>query len=193
MSSGELHPVPAWGHGEGFLSLGAGAPVDGAVRVVDRLAIVDRLHRYCWSYDERRAEQLRDCFTQDGVWEGNVMGEIPIGPFTGVDEIVRWLTEFWPHQRDQRRHMFVNTIVEDQQDETATALAYLLLFGARNAAVRLETTAFYRLALRKEGEQWRLAHLFAGFDAPFWPGALAELTERARRRHGIGPDLEGKS
>jgi hypothetical protein len=185
MSSEDLHPVPAWGHGGGFLSLGGGAPLDDQAALADRLLILERLHRYSWCYDERRPELLGDCFTEDGVWEGNVMGEVAIGPFSGRREVVAWLSEFWPHQRDQRRHMFLNAVVEEQSSDRARALAYLLLFGAKRASVRLETSAFYRVDLLKQAGGWRISHMFAGFDAPFWPGALDELSPRARARHGI--------
>jgi hypothetical protein len=179
-----LQPAPAWAHAHGFLDLVEATPVDPA-RAADRLLIVERVHRYCWSYDERRLELLRACFTDDGVWEGDVMGEIAIGPFVGVSEIGRWMSEFWPHQRDQRRHMILNAVVLDQQLEEASVVAYLLLMSAKAAAVRVETMGFYRMRMRKADGIWRIQHLFAGFDAPFWPGQLAELNSRARARHGI--------
>jgi SnoaL-like protein len=185
MSAADLHPVPAWAHGNGFLELAEAEPLSDPAQVADRLLIVERVHRYCWSYDERRLELLRDCFTPDGIWEGNVMGEIPIGPFVGAEEITRWMTEFWPVQRDQRRHMILNAIMLEQGPEEATALTYLLLTGAKDSSVRVETTGFYRTRMRKDGGRWRIAHLFAGFDAPFWPGKLEQLSERGRARHGI--------
>lgn len=171
-----LHPAPAWASSAGVLDplaqSGLGSPLDV-------------VHRYCWSYDERRAEALRDCFAEDGVWEGLVMGEIPIGPFAGGATILEWLTRFWPHQHDQRRHMIVNPLVVEDGPGEATVLAYLLLMSARDSAAKLETTGFYRVRVRHEEDRWRIVHLFGGFDAPFWPGKLEQLSERGRRRHGI--------
>lgn len=156
-----------------------------AADATDRILIVERVHRYCWSYDERRLELLRACFTDDGIWEGDVMGEIGIGPFVGADEIGRWMSEFWPHQRDQRRHMILNSVVLDQSPAEASVISYLLLMSAKNAAVRVETMGFYRMRMLKADGNWRIEHLFAGFDAPFWPGQLEELSGTARTRHGI--------
>lgn len=178
-------PTPAWGHAGGFLDLSPPRPLVGAEAVADRLMILDRLHRYAWGYDERRADLLRECFWEDGVWEGDVMGRTPIGPFEGVERIVSWLADFWPVQRDQRRHMFLTPVVEDQEPASATVVSYMQLLGASDASVRLETTAFYRVRMRKAEGLWRIAHLFAGFDAPFWPGKVEELSPRARTRHGI--------
>ena len=178
------HPRPAWGHADGFLALTEATPLD-AEAAADRLLIVERVHRYCWSYDERQLDLLEACFTEDGVWEGNVMGQIVIGPFEGSPAIRTWMSEFWPHQRDQRRHMIVNPVVLEQSEDEALTIAYILLMSSKDAQVKLETMGFYRMRMRKLDGLWRIAHLFGGFDAPFWPGQLAELSERGRARHGI--------
>lgn len=184
-------PAPAWAHAAGLLELGDGsaAPADASS---DRLLILERIHRYCWGYDERRLEQLLDCFTADAVWEGNVMGETPIGPIRGREAIGEWLTGFWKHQHDQRRHMILNAIVEEQSEDSATVWTYLILMSAAAARVSVETTGFYRYDVECVDGIWRIAHLFAGFDAPFWPGELRKLSSSGRRRHGVFEDaVEG--
>ncbi|GGY91928.1 nuclear transport factor 2 family protein [Novosphingobium colocasiae] len=178
-------PVPAWAHRTGLLALGPALPAKGDAGALDRHLICERIARYCWAYDERQEDLLADCFTEDGIWEGNVLGKIPIGPFEGREKVRQWLAGFWPHQHDQRRHMILNTLVEAQDADTATTLSYLLLMGADGTAVKLETTGFYRVHYRKEGETWRIARLTAGFDAPFWPGSIETMSDRGRARHGV--------
>lgn len=196
MTNGTISPsdensplkLPAWGHHCGMISLGeAIVPVD-ARAVADRSLFSERIVRYCWAYDERQLDLLADCFTEDGVWEGNVLGEIPIGPFTGRGAIRKWLSEFWPHQRDQRRHMILNTIVEAQTGHTASTLSYLLLMSSDGERPKLETTGFYRVDYKREDAAWRISHLTAGFDAPFWPGNIKTMSERGRARHGVSAD-----
>lgn len=177
--------VPAWAHAAGILALGDGVEVDGAPALADRLAICERIARYCWSYDERRLGPLTDCFTEDGVWEGNVLGQIPIGPFAGRDRIGAWLSDFWPHQKDQRRHMILNTIVEEQAADRALTLSYLLLMASTGEAISMESMGFYKTTYRKEGNVWRISRLTAGFDKPFWPGELRRMSARGRARHGV--------
>ena len=174
--------LPGWAHHSGALSLGTGLPQadpDAARLVIERVA------RYCWSYDERRADLLADCFTDDGCWEGNVLGKVPVGPFAGRERIVRWLTEFWPHQHDQRRHMLLNNLVESLTKDRAVTLSYLLLMSSDGMASKVECTGFYRCELRREGQVWRIARMTACFDAPFWPGQLDSMSERGKRRHGV--------
>ena len=185
-ATGPAPPLPAWAHRVGLLDLGEAVPPADLEAVRDRLLFSERISRYCWCYDERRADLLAACFTEDGIWEGDVLGQVPIGPFRGRDRIVRWLTEFWPHQHDQRRHMILNTIVEAQGADLATTCSYLLLMGSDGRAASLETTGFYRTRYRKVGGQWLIERLTAGFDAPFWPGDINRMSARGRARHGVG-------
>ena len=62
----------------------------------------------------------------------------------GRSAVVGWLTGFWPHQTDQRRHVVTNLIVERCEGNSATCLAYLLLVGSTRATVALESAGLYR-------------------------------------------------
>ena len=180
--------VPAWAHATGLLTLGAPCPMSDAAAIADRLLVCEVIARYCWGYDERREAALAHCFTDDAVWEGNVLGRTRIGPFEGRARIMKWLTNFWPYQRDQRRHMLMNTIVEEQSADAATTLSYLQLVGSNGNEVALETTGFYRVRYRRTAQGWQIGHLFAGFDAPFWPGDIEAMSAKARARHGVAVD-----
>lgn len=177
--------ISAWAHRVGMLDLGSSVAASERCDASDRAAICERIVRYGWAYDERRIEHLGDCFTDDAIWEGNVLGQVPIGPFEGREAIIDWLSKFWPHQKDQRRHMILNTIVEMQNDETAETLSYLLLMASKGDAISMESMGFYRVAYRRDGPAWRIARLTAGFDKPFWPGQLDTMSEKGRVRHGV--------
>lgn len=177
--------LPAWGHSANILHLGPAVRPASASAAMDRALICERIARYCWAYDERRLELLADCFTEDAVWEGNVIGQIPIGPFVGRDKIMAWLSDFWPHQKDQRRHMLLNTIVEQQTDNAAVTFSYLLLMSSTGDAMSMEAMGFYRTEYRQQDGHWQIARLTAGFDKPFWPGELKKMSARGRSRHGV--------
>jgi ketosteroid isomerase-like protein len=167
---------------------GAAALSPSDPELVPRLgaaALTEAVSRYCWAFDERRRDLLADCFTEDAVWEGTVAASQTVGPLRGRDRILEWLAEFWPHQRDQRRHILTNFLVEALSEEEADVYAYLLLTSARDETVSVETTGFYRTRLALDDGRWRIRHLFAGFDAPFWPGKVENLSDAARNRHGL--------
>lgn len=182
--------LPAWGHASGTLLLQGGEVSDSLQSVANRIKITERIARYCWAYDERRVELLADCFTEDAVWEGNVLGHIPIGPFQGRDRLIKWLTGFWPYQHDQRRHMLLNTIVENLTADTALTLSYMLLMSSNAREVSVETSGFYRVTYRRDAENWRIDRLTGGFDAPFWPGEIDRMSPGGRARHGVAPKIQ---
>lgn len=177
--------ISAWAHHAGLLTLGLPRPTPERCGASDRAEFCERIARYCLAYDERRIELLGECFTPDAIWEGSVLGQVAIGPFEGREAIVGWLSEFWPHQKDQRRHMILNTIVEEQTGETAVTLSYLLLMASTGETVSIESMGFYRTAYRQQDSAWRIARLTAGFDKPFWPGQLDAMSARGRARHGV--------
>jgi ketosteroid isomerase-like protein len=177
-----LRPPPAWATRTGLVRLASRPPVglDAAQ------ALQDRLHRYCWGFDERRHDVLVDTFTADAVWVGDVMGETSIGPHRGRDAVLSWLAAFWEHQRDQRRHVVTNFVLEEMSDTTATAMAYLLLLGASKSSAALEAAGLYRVEYRLEQDgAWRISHLTAGFDAPFWKTEVESMEPWVRELFGI--------
>lgn len=162
-------PVPGWARTSGHATVGpqVAGSADPATEALDRLLIAERIARYGWGYDERDLALLADCFTVDGVWEGSIMGGDRVGPHEGRDAVVAFLTEFWAVQTDQRRHVFTNVVVEELAGDRAVAHAYLVLTASSAGAMTPVTNGPYRLVLRRDAGVWRIAHLLAGFDAPF--------------------------
>jgi hypothetical protein len=92
--------TPGWGSATGNLKIYE-ATNDLTLNIVlDRIAIADRIYRYAWAFDERRIDALRNCFTNDAVWEGNTQGLMPVPPINGRKLITDWLSGFWLHQKD---------------------------------------------------------------------------------------------
>lgn len=167
MDEEEQQPVPGWSRTLGLSTVGPG-PVSSGDPAIDRILIMDRIFRYGWSFDERNIDGLGECFTEDGIWEGWVMGTDHVGPFNGRTAIQEFMGEFWPNQRDQRRHVFTNVIVDNCTGTTAQAHAYLLLMSSMDAATSAVTVGPYRFDLVKdEGGVWRLSRLRGGWDSPF--------------------------
>ncbi len=135
------------------------------------------VHRYSWGVDERLADVVASIFTPDAVWEGNVMGEVRVGPFVGHEQVMDWLTRFWGVQKDQRRHVFSNLVVEEADDERVVAYAVLQIFGATRARSAYETSAFCRLVLRTHDEGLAIERFTVGFDSPFWAPHEVETME----------------
>ncbi len=187
MSAPPLRPRPGWASATGVAQLPAVAVGDVSIRV----HLEECLARYCWGFDERLSDTLADCFTPDAIWSGHVMGETQIGPFTGREQVLTWLTGFWPYQRDQRRHIITTMTVTALGETpsgtpTAEAHAYLLLVGTKRRTTTLECSGLYRLSFSQEVDgQWRISHLTAGFDSPFWSGEVEDMEPWVRQLFGI--------
>lgn len=159
-------PTPGWASASGQVRLPPAEAAEPA-GAADRAAIAERVHRYGWGYDERDQTGLGDCFTEDGIWEGSIMGADKVGPYQGREAVVSFLMEFWAVQTDQRRHIFTNVVVSDLTDSAAVAHAYLLLTASADGVMTPVTTGPYRFELRRDDGVWRIGRLVAGFDAPF--------------------------
>ena len=161
-------PVPAWGHSSGLLDIRSDEPLDPGL-LADRMAIIERMYRYAWSFDERQRDMLGECFAKDATWEASFMGATTIGPFEGRSAVVVFMTSFWADQLDQRRHMIMNPIVVDQGPSEATVLTYHLLVSTTSqSGVVPVTTGFYSVAMRKTSKGlWKIRKLVAGYDVPF--------------------------
>lgn len=163
----DMKPSPGWAMERGHANLRAltnGIPGENGL---DRFLIAERIYRYGWAYDERHRELLGDCFTSDGIWEGSIMGQTSVGPFIGRDAVVEFLTSFWTEQRDQRRHIFTNIIIDGLAGGQAMAHAYLILTASCDSKMTPVTTGPYRFELDKGDDSWRFTRLVGGFDAPF--------------------------
>lgn len=178
-----LRPVPAWGAltGAADLQLDAWQSIPGSVVA----EVQQTLFRYAWAFDDRREQLLEQCFTEDARWEGLVMGETGVGPFIGRAEVMRWLTRFWKYQKDQRRHIYTNLIVDRVDGDDAVAFAYLQLMGSSEAVSSIESVGFVRIRLRRDGASWRISEFFSGFDSPFWTMEVSEMNSWLRDLFGV--------
>jgi hypothetical protein len=170
MSEAEpLRPAPAWASEAGIVAMQPSAGAASAGPAGDRLLIAERIARYGWAFDERDRAGVADCFTADGVWEGQVMGIEPIGPFEGRTAVVEFLTSFWDEQDDQRRHVFANVVVDQLLGDGATAHAYVILLRSSEASMTPLTAGPFRFELARDAGDgvWRIARLLAGFDTSF--------------------------
>jgi ketosteroid isomerase-like protein len=159
--------LPAWGHAAGLLDL-TPENTRGSEPAPAHAAMIDRMSRYAWAFDERRVDLLADNFTEDATWIADIRGEQRIGPHLGRDAIVAFMSGFWPVQTDQRRHMILNHLVTEVSDDTGTILSYHLLMAAMADALVPVTTGFYSVQMRREADGcWRISSLLAGYDIPF--------------------------
>ena len=169
-------PRPAWGSKDGFCSVGGPQPCDAGA-IIDRVLIAETVYRYAWAFDEHDRHLLAACFWPDGRFVGSFMGTEDVGPFEGRDAIVDWLGGAMDLQLHQRRHHVTNLVVDALTSTTATAGAFLHMTAVVDQEILAITAGFYRVAMEKDRDVWRIREMFAGFDRPFY---MPDEVERAQ-------------
>ncbi|MGK0741957.1 nuclear transport factor 2 family protein [Leucobacter sp. Z1108] len=183
----KFRPEPAWGSQAGLLKI---APQNSEPVPAQLFIDVQQvLNRFTWGTDERLLEVLADCFAEEAVWEASVMGETRVGPFVGRDQVLDWYTRFWPVQKDQRRHVLTNLIVDPvDADGNVEAHALMQVYGATRAKSDFEASAFCRFVLIHQSGRLVIRRLIAGFDSPFWsPHEVESMEDWLCDLFGIDP------
>lgn len=157
----------SWGHAHGLVDLRRPVQAPDVETLVARQAIIETLQAYGWSIDERRWDVLGDVLTEDFVFRGDIAGTAHLDELDSREAYLDWLKAYTGTLEVQLRHTFSNVLVTEQDDASATALAYVVLLAVSQEGARVASTAFYRASLRREDGAWRVAHLYTGFDAAF--------------------------
>jgi len=158
---------PGWGHRSGLLDLRPADPAT-APTDADRAALIERCARYAWGFDERRADLLEDCFTEDTTWSGQVAGGGRIGPHRGRTAVLEFMTGFWLRQHEQRRHLLLNHVIAMTDPNEAVVHSYHVLLAAEPTSIAITASGFYRMRMRVEHDGiWRISHVLSGYDRRF--------------------------
>jgi hypothetical protein len=123
-----------------------------------RLAIGELVSRYSFYYDERQIDRLVELFEPDAVFVfDSAIGDVG-SRLDGRDEILRTLAERSASMPQvQRRHVVTNTFVEDLDEESASAVTYLLLASTENGQMAILASGVYRDRFARRDGQWRFA------------------------------------
>lgn len=176
-------PVPAWGSKAGLCSVAEPQPCDAGT-IADRVLIAETAYRYAWAFDEHDRRVLAACFWPNARFVGSFMGTEDVGPFDGRDAIVEWLGGAMDLQMHQRRHHVTNLIVDSLTSTTARVGAFLHMTAVVDQDILAITAGFYRIAMEKDDEVWRIREMFAGFDRPFY---MPDEVARAQQTEGTRP------
>ncbi len=132
-----------------------------------RLAIIETLNRYAWSYDTRDLALMAETFTVDASFAIKLAGSAGWGPYEGRQTIIDWLAGIMQTQSDQRRHCVTNIIFRALDRQRASVDSYLSLTAVENGLVRLVTTGTYRDEMINEDGIWCIERKTLVLDGPF--------------------------
>jgi 3-phenylpropionate/cinnamic acid dioxygenase small subunit len=126
---------------------------------MDKDAIRDLLHRYCFYMDEGRFVELAALFAEDGEWIA------PYRTARGREDIAAWLAQSVPPQ-PRRMHYVMNSLIECDGDRATAKSNYLVVVEGPSGPIP-SVCGTYDDILVKMSEGWRfqrrrLIHAFKG-------------------------------
>jgi hypothetical protein len=146
----------------------------------DRQAIMDLIHSYLWSLDERNITNFDASFSDNATYETcRGGGAVQIVTLVDKKTLVPYIdNQFEELAADglQTRHIESNTLLHSKGSDTVdgkTALLVSIDRAAESPTPELDYTAVVLWTFHKDGETWKIAKLILITDSP-------EAEERAR-------------
>ena len=140
-----------------------------AMRMEDRLAILEVIAGYSYTYDGQDADGYAELFTEDAVFEVYAGRERPLVRNEGREAIREWaraLHEEMPEGYQSRHHQ-TGTVFEEIGADSARTTTMLL--GTRrypgDESPRVSGTGVYHDEWRRTPEGWRFARRVVRMDA----------------------------
>jgi hypothetical protein len=160
-------PAQAWAHREGLVHM---RPLEAAAwtpeTVQARLQIAEAFNRFAIGHDEFRIDVVLSCFAEDATFQVSEGHAEPFATHRGRAAIGDALTSTIGQQRDQRRHLIANVVVEHLDSTTASVLAYGLVSAVgAGFELRLGASVLYVADMVHEADGcWRFTRFFIGMD-----------------------------
>lgn len=134
--------------------------------MADRDAIEELFARYAWGMDSRQFQFTRETFADDARFSLDIQGTPAIEPLvgSGICDFIETTTR---EQTDQRRHVITNLHLEDEQNDSATAIAYLSLMVTENGELHAQATGVYKTEVDSRDGAWRFRTMHLDLDRPF--------------------------
>lgn len=118
--------------------------------LVDREAIRDVVHRYCFAVDRGTLEQVMALFDDECDLE-----LVPGKKYRGRDAVHRWYDQYMRTRMNVLRHLVHNQVIEVSGNQ-AFSKSYFDAVGELKGE-SIVVAGFYEDRLRKHGAQWKFA------------------------------------
>jgi hypothetical protein len=132
-----------------------------------KLKIHELLSRAAYCFDERRLEDLADCFMPNATMLVTIAGIGEVGPFNGRDAIMQLMSQTLEAQTDVRRHVVSNFFFEAEGKKAATVVSNLVVTAVENGKIDVIISGVYRDEVVRDDEIWRIHNRRLDLDLPF--------------------------
>lgn len=137
------------------------------MKASDKLEIHELLSRAAYYFDERKLDELADCFTRKATMLVRIAGVGDVGPFEGRDAIMKLMSDTLAAQTDVRRHVVSNFFFEAESKKSATVMSSLVVFSVENGKIDVIISGVYRDEVVCKDGKWRIHKRQLDLDLPF--------------------------
>lgn len=124
--------------------------------------------RFAWLYDAGNREILASLFHPDATFQIEIADQDPIDPIVGREAIVEMITGSMADQKDKRRHVMSNLIIEDASEDTVVISSYLTLVSVEDGSASILSSGHYRdTIVMNHGGQWVFSVRHLTLDKPY--------------------------
>ena len=85
----------------------------------------------------------------------------------GREAITRSLKTIWQSQSDQRRHLVMNTVIDELRGDRARASSMVLVVATADGISSVKTSGFYTFGFSRCRGVWKINEMFVGLDTNF--------------------------
>ena len=136
--------------------------------MADHSGILNTLGKWAYGYDTPDMDAMAECFTKDAVLTMTIAGGDLIGPFEGIDAVMKLFKDSLEGQNDQRRHITTNTFVAEDGGSTATVRSVLMLLAIAEGKLAVLSSGTYEDRMVREADGvWRIAKRHIALDLPY--------------------------
>ena len=129
---------------------------------------LNALYRWALGYDSGDVGLMRSSFTRDARFIFRPVGGVGQPTiFEGIDAVMKLFTDSLASQRDKRRHVTTNPLVERVNQQAVKVTSYLTLIIIENGVLRVQATGVYRdLVIARTDGDWRIKERDLTLDLP---------------------------
>ena len=134
--------------------------------MANRQAIEELFGRWGWGQDSGRFEYVRDALAPDARLMIDIAGKRVVEPLEGA-AISEFIEASARQQKGVHRHLITNLHLEDEDEDSARAIAYLTVMVTEDEKLFAQTTGVYTAEVVRTNGDWRFQSIHLALDRPF--------------------------
>ena len=119
------------------------------IAVEDKIIIQELIAKHNIALDNKNIDEWTNTWTDDGVWS------TPFGEAKGKTELKNMINQVTNEFASGKRHLSTNIIIEDVQNNMASAKSYLTVIEAHNSPEVVASGTYSDIIKKNNNGEWK--------------------------------------